>query len=334
MSPPARTLILMYHRIADTDVDPWGLCVSPDNFSDHLGAIKQAANVMSLTDFARASRSGAVPDRSVVITFDDGYVDNHRYALPLLTTHQVPATLFVTTCHIDSEREFWWDRLETVMLGPERLPPRLELDLPTGRVEWDLGDAAIYSREQRLADTGIITWKASPGSRLALYHATWKAVRSLPPQQREEAIDRLAVWAGLAPNSATGRRTMTSDEIRDMRKDGVVTIGAHTVDHPSLPAYPEADQLWQIEQSRLRLEAITGDRVTTFAYPHGEHSQTTVNVLRDSSFECAVTVQQKVAFPETDPLLLPRFGVRNVPVIEFQEQLESWFRVPLAAGQT
>ena len=108
------------------------------------------------------------------------------------------------------------------------------------------------------------------------------------------------------------------------RSDGI-SIGAHTVDHLMLPEYPESDQIWQMQQSREQLEEITGNPVTTFAYPHGAYSRETVRAVRDSGFECAVTVEQKIAFPDTDPVLLPLFGVKNHHADEFRQQLETWF---------
>jgi peptidoglycan/xylan/chitin deacetylase (PgdA/CDA1 family) len=314
-------------------MDPWGMCVSSENFSDQLQVLKRVANPISLTDYVRALAADDLPERCVVVTFDDGYVDNHDQALPLLRQHQVPATLFVTTCNIDSDREFWWDRLETLLLEPEQLPRRLALVLPQGRVEWDLDAAASYNLAQRYADCDTPAWRAMSGTRLAFYYNIWKTLWPLPSQTRDSAIDLVAEWAGHANDQPSSRRTMTSDELCNVARSVWLNIGAHTVDHPPLPAHSESEQAKQIRQSKARLEDIIGTEVTAFAYPHGEYSQETIRLLRESGFECAVTVEQRIAHRHTDPMRLPRFGIGNIDARLFEERLNTWFELPPVAGE-
>jgi peptidoglycan/xylan/chitin deacetylase (PgdA/CDA1 family) len=95
-----RIPILMYHAVSD---DPSaatrGLSVRPGMLAAQL-AILQAENFtpLSFTGVARAIHNGdALPERPIVLTFDDGYADFHREALPLLAGYGFPATVFVTT---------------------------------------------------------------------------------------------------------------------------------------------------------------------------------------------------------------------------------------------
>ena len=95
----------MYHRIATTENDPWSLCVNPRNFKDHLDVL-QGHECISLGQLIGSEN---LPKRSVVITFDDGYLDNLTVASPLLADYDIPATFFVTTANC--ENGFWWDRV-------------------------------------------------------------------------------------------------------------------------------------------------------------------------------------------------------------------------------
>jgi peptidoglycan/xylan/chitin deacetylase (PgdA/CDA1 family) len=57
--------------------------------------------------------SGAGPTGSrpaVAVTFDDGFADNHTYALPTLLRHEIPATFFVTTGLIDTVADVFRQR--------------------------------------------------------------------------------------------------------------------------------------------------------------------------------------------------------------------------------
>jgi peptidoglycan/xylan/chitin deacetylase (PgdA/CDA1 family) len=329
----AKAIILMYHRITRTEFDPWGMCVSPENFSEQLAAINAVATPISLIDYARSLVAGTLPERTVVVTFDDGYVDNFEQALPLLRRHNVPATLFVTTCHIDSDREFWWDRLETVLLAVGTLPARLELPLPGGEVrEWLTGVAATYTAEAKKADKSVRAWNAKPGTRLGFFYDVWKTLSPMPDVAREQSLDHVERWANAGKFQGESRRSMTAEEIRVMGREGIMEIGSHTVNHPPLPAHESSVQVAQIRDSRDRLQEILGVPVKTFAYPHGEYSDETIRILRELGFECAVTVEQRLAGERSDVMKLPRFGVKDVGGDAFRAQLQGWFGLSNAAS--
>ena len=77
-------VILMYHRISDTAIEPNWLAVSPANFTQHIQYLRQAYHPMRLTDLVERVKRCSLPERAVAITFDDGYSDNLTHALPVL----------------------------------------------------------------------------------------------------------------------------------------------------------------------------------------------------------------------------------------------------------
>jgi peptidoglycan/xylan/chitin deacetylase (PgdA/CDA1 family) len=97
---PVRVPILMYHEIAESHETHSRLAVSPANFAAQLGYLR-SAGFTALTAAELSARlatdTGPLPDRPVVLTFDDGYADFHSRAMPLLDQHGFTATLFVTT---------------------------------------------------------------------------------------------------------------------------------------------------------------------------------------------------------------------------------------------
>ena len=96
----ARVPVLMYHEIAETSETDSRLAVSPTRFAAQLGYLRSAgftAITGAELSAALAAGSRRLPARPVVLTFDDGYADFHRRAMPLLDAHGFSATLFVTT---------------------------------------------------------------------------------------------------------------------------------------------------------------------------------------------------------------------------------------------
>jgi peptidoglycan/xylan/chitin deacetylase (PgdA/CDA1 family) len=98
--------VLLYHRVAVTDVDSWRIAVHPERFAEHVELIATRFRVRPLVDLLDAR------DAAVAVTFDDGYRDNLYVAKPLLERHDVPATVFVVSGYLDSGLDFWWDVLE------------------------------------------------------------------------------------------------------------------------------------------------------------------------------------------------------------------------------
>src|SRR5262245_48550547 len=106
----------MYHRVAASELDPWSLCVSPERFSEQMEALRRVAYPCAMRDLVRAHAAGSVPENAVVVTFDDGYLDNLTNAKPILEAHDVPATVFVCSGAVGKNVEFWWDQLARAML--------------------------------------------------------------------------------------------------------------------------------------------------------------------------------------------------------------------------
>jgi peptidoglycan/xylan/chitin deacetylase (PgdA/CDA1 family) len=87
---------------------------------------------------------------------------------------------------------------------------------------------------------------------------------------------------------STGARMMTEDELRELAAAGI-EIGAHTVTHPDLSQLPYEDCLREMRDSRAELQRISGQRVSTFAYPFCKYGEAAVRAARDAGFDAAVT---------------------------------------------
>jgi peptidoglycan/xylan/chitin deacetylase (PgdA/CDA1 family) len=89
-----RTRTLLYHSISDTPADPFA--VHPDTFRRQMRWLAEnGLHVIAHAELVRAIREDRDIPRSVVLTFDDGFVDFYHTALPILLVFGFPATLFV-----------------------------------------------------------------------------------------------------------------------------------------------------------------------------------------------------------------------------------------------
>jgi peptidoglycan/xylan/chitin deacetylase (PgdA/CDA1 family) len=94
--------ILMYHSIDNNDVF---FTVKPEVFVKQMKYLKDKNyQVISLAKLVEILESkNPLPDKAIVITFDDGYQDNYTNAWPVLKKHNFPATIFLTTGLIGQE---------------------------------------------------------------------------------------------------------------------------------------------------------------------------------------------------------------------------------------
>lgn len=122
--------IFAYHRVVETgfidpDVDDWN--VPPAQFERQLAAIMAVADIVPLHQLLSTCAEGAGRLRpAVALTFDDGYANFHSQVLPLLKRYRVPATVFVVTSLIGSQKPpsfDSWSKKHGARLDPEAWRP-------------------------------------------------------------------------------------------------------------------------------------------------------------------------------------------------------------------
>ena len=289
---PGRALILMYHRISD-EPDYLGLAVSPAVFAQHLQVLRRRARVVPLAALvARLGNSAPLATDEVAITFDDGYRDNLDCALPLLSAHGMPATVFVSIGFIDGSSRPMGERLREVceVLWRRRTPPDA----------W-AGAAPVDERVRRvLAASGSL-------HRVAILR---QALKELPR-------DGERVVVGLETLAGEGRRRdrvmLDWDGVRALAAAGI-EIGSHAVTHGVLARMPPAQAADEIGTSKRRLEGEIGRPVVGFAFPNGRRGDFRpehMEALRRAGYLYACTAETGSNLAGCDAYQLRRIGIGN-----------------------
>ena len=328
LAPPA--LVLMYHRVAEVPVDPWGLCVSPRHFATQLAVLKRTCTPMALSKMVQLVREGRrLPRRAVAITFDDGYADNLWQAQRLLAEHDLPATFFIATGLLGKDREFWWDELEGILLQSHSLPAVLDLEVAGQSYSWRVAGAKAGGGEAAWR-----AWQEPPSERHALYGALWKLLHETPPEERESVLSVLRAWAGTSSRARQTHRLLSEEELGMLAAKPGVEVGAHTVSHGALPFLTREVQRQEIGRSKACLEALVRRPVRGFSYPNGLCSDETMRLVREEGFGWACTVGNEpwttpvAGRRSTSPFALPRLQVMNEGEDAFRRQLRAWWGAP------
>ena len=288
--------ILLYHRVIKLSYDPLDHCVPPELFYQQVEAFKSRFRIIRLGELVDNLRRGrALKERSVVITFDDGFADNVQEALPVLESLDAPATVFVTTGYIGQNRELWWEDLERILLQAESLPPTLNLDVAGEQFSYP-----VRGERER-------TW---------LHRNFMRMLRDLDAPDRNRFLAALSKWAGLPVAARPDHRSLTVEELKKLAASPLIDIGGHSVWHSCIASLPVASQEHEIRQNKQSLEAMLGKRTDLFAYSFGQpedFTEETISILKDCGYVASCTTTRGVVKAKSgmDFFRLPRLYIQK-----------------------
>lgn len=272
-SAEPRLWVLMYHRVLPLTDERFaqeepGMLVTPQSFDMHLTELKRHFEVVSLGDWVRRREAGEkLPDRACAVTFDDGWLDNYEYALPILKKHRIPATLFAVAEKIGTDFQFWPNIIAVLLLSGAG--PRL-FDHPV------LNPAGTTSTEPSADDISHCVKQLKVRTEAEIFQALeeldWRSLcdRALPPA--------LMDW----------------NQLRDMQASGLVEIGSHTCTHQRLTgALPEDELAWELAESKKILQEKLGRSVELFCFPNGDYNQSALDLVQ-THYQAAVTTRRGI----------------------------------------
>jgi peptidoglycan/xylan/chitin deacetylase (PgdA/CDA1 family) len=286
-----RVVLLSYHR-ATLDFETSAreglpsLFVSAGTLERQIRQIARTREIVSLADANRIlSEPPGRRSRDVfVVTFDDGYADNHDVALPVLSALKIPATFFVATGYAGTKRHFPHDRLYATLSELARRGIPLER-------------AGLPPQPQALLTACA---EAGPAATLD------RLIARLPHDQLLGVAEALEARTGLAEQDLPeDSRVMSWEELRAADAAGM-DIAGHTVNHAALSNLPLARARKEIAGCRDQLTEMLGKPPRHFAYPNGYYTPAVRRAVSEAGFEVGVTTEDRENVRGGDPFGMPR----------------------------
>lgn len=300
-----KVLVLFYHRVNLKKKDYHQLCVSSKNFREQIRYLKKHYLLARFEEDWNQLDSDAV-----VITFDDGYLDNLQFALPILEEFQVPATIFVSTGTMNQQKELWWDELEYLLLNEDHIPIYFQLEDGEFGYRWDTS-----TREYR------------ENCYKSIHHLMKNFVG---PGKREEWMKQLWYWRGLEPEARKENLTVSKEQCMTLAQSKMISIGAHTVNHPSLAVLSRSEQKKEIESSIITLSNILEKQIILFSYPFGSYganyNEDSIEICQDCGIMKAASTDSLLWNSSMSPYKIPRKVVRNWGLEEFQKKIQEYWK--------
>lgn len=319
-------LCLSYHRVAETEVDPWELSVSPKNFEEQLQVL-QKFKLLPFEKFAWLQREKNISPNSICITFDDGYGDNFLTAKPLLERYGCPATFFIATGYTNQQENFWWDELDAIFLLTQRLPEHLTVAVRGKQFDFDFTEARELTPAQLQQHRNWVYPKPAPTKRCEIYLAFWAMITPLSYEEKATVMQALKQWAGYRPNNQPENLPMSGAQLQLLAKHPLIKLGLHTVTHCDLATATAQQQYAEISACKEILANDYGVTATTLAYPYGHYNTDTLAIAGQLKLDAAVTMKGKAITKKTDSFQMGRFHVKNWGGEKFERVLAEWIKI-------
>lgn len=290
-----RHIVLTFHKVQSLKKNSvFDSCpsVTVNNFELILTHVKNSYQLVPLNYLCDHLDSST---QLAAITFDDGWRNNYTDAYPVLKKHDIPATIFVTTGKIGSNKSFWQQRLGAIFHKAKNG------DENARQVLFNLADIdQSNDLTKEFFFSNILRWK------------------SLSVDTVEE---KLSQYTSQRPTEKE-RVFLNEKEIQLMSNEGLVAFGSHTENHVILTNESFSKVCSELSDSRVKLEKITGNKTTMFSYPNGSVNNSVLKLAKDAGYQIGCTTQVSCIGPKVDKMLLPRIDAAWDNLIKDNDQID------------
>ncbi len=252
--------ILAYHRVCDhsqcNDNDISLISANEEQFEWQVKHVNKNYDLISFDDLKDVVNGKIkTPQRPVIITFDDGFLDNYKNAYPVLKKHRAKATFFVSTGYIGTKDNFWFNQVYRSFQNPANKQALIE-DL---KIDIQFSEDKIQRQEE-------------------IYNII-EALKKCPNNQRLQHVEYIMEHYPSRNFDETLNLPMNWEQLREM-SDNSMEIASHTITHPILSNLTEKELIEEIHESKYVIEKMCNRSVSAIAYPVGMSFAYNDNILQ------------------------------------------------------
>jgi peptidoglycan/xylan/chitin deacetylase (PgdA/CDA1 family) len=278
--------ILCFHSITGADLPSASSTHVPlSTLTSAVAAARRCGEIVPLSEMVARHQAGRSTAGLIAITFDDAYAALLGSTAVFLREEAIPVCVFVATDAALSGSRFWWDRLDDSY--PRVSPERWRA------FERDCGLPHTYRTGQPREFGPLRPFRQWL---LREFQGRW-------PTTFEERLGALEREAG----TETAHRSMTLDELADLRAQAPVAVGIHTMSHPVLPLLGDDELLREVAESHHILRERFESVIPVLAVPFGLYDQRTLRLARSAGMSASLSLAGTTLRQVSPGDELPRF---------------------------
>ncbi len=239
--------------------------------------LKRLYKIVPLSELESFYYEGGRLKNAGHITFDDGDISFYNIVYPLLKKHNIPVSIYVSPKAAKERINFWFQEIR----------------------EYD---------DHKLMSVINSNIKFSKDTKEA--KSIRAILKSLPLNQILAILEQYRCETN---TSVKPPMNMTINQLRELDASDLVTIGAHTLNHPILKNESNKECETEIKNSIEGLSEILNKEITCFAYPNGspglDFDHREINILKDNNIKTAFSTENKALSKNDNPLSIPRNGI-------------------------
>ncbi len=299
-----KVTILMFHRVTDTFFDI-SLLVKQKTFEECMKYISQSYPVISMDFLSQNFDTWEnIPDDSFVITFDDGWIDFHDAAFPVLSKSKIPATIYLTTGFVSSECSYWQERLNNLLipvLANRNIFLKTDTIISIPEIDFKLRGLISKSEDMQILFKFIDCLKKFTHDKIM------KTISDL-----EEFLEEHSIKTSRDKH----RSFINWNELNNIN-DSNISYGSHTVNHMILTNEQTNVVEDEICKSKEIIEKETGRKALHFCYPNGNYNDGMKKIV-SKSYKSACTTNSGFVSKDSDIYSLNRIGINEEMVTDWR----------------
>ncbi len=245
-----KSCILLYHGVTKSNSKGIENCsnkhIQAKEFEKQMKWISKNKNVVSIRNIKDE------PD-SVAVTFDDTFKNIYDVALPILKKYDIPATFFISTGFIGTDKNFWVDRLEHMI---------------------------NFSKQDNIEFNDTLFDISNNINKIDSLTQIKSYLKKCNPLDRENLLENIRLQTGWVDDAdVENYKNLNIDEVKMLDYPPMYEVGGHTVNHEILSYLTDDDLDYEISECIQTLENIVGRKIDLFSYPEGQENHFNEKVI-------------------------------------------------------
>ncbi len=302
----------MYHYVRDLKhsryPDIKGLDISL--FYEQITYLKKHYHFITMEMLIDSiENNSSLPDKSVLLTFDDAYSDHFKYVFPFLDKHKIQGSFFPPVKAITEHTVLDVNKIHFILASENdksKIITEIKNELDKFRKDYKLESYSFYydklAQSNRFDSADIIFIKR------LLQVELEESLRKIITNNLFEKI------VGIDEVSFSRELYMDVEQIQCMNRNGM-HIGSHGYDHYWLGSLEREKQKTEIKKALEFLTLIGSDTNNwTMCYPYGNYNETIIELLTEYNCKIALTTVVDIAdLQKYNKYTLPRLDTNDIP---------------------